>query len=172
MISKNLRLKSQARISAVALQLTIESHSDDRHPSVGIYSNATNNIIIPLRNFKMPNTYVKLYVQTVFSVKYRNALIKEHFRKELHAVVGNLINETGCKTIIVNGVDDHIHCFFSLKSSISLSEVMKSVKAKSSKWVNESGFLEERFEWQRGFGGFSYSQSAISNVYKYIENQE
>ena len=116
----------------------------------------------------MPNTYIKIYVQAVFSVKYRDALIKENFRKELHAVIGNLINETGCKTIIVNGVEDHIHCFFSLRSAISLSEVMKSVKAKSSKWVNESGFLEQRFEWQRGFGGFSYGQSAISNVYKYI----
>ena len=120
----------------------------------------------------MPNTYVKLYVQTVFSVKYRNALIQDHFRKELHAVVGSLINETGCKTFIVNGVEDHIHCFFSLKSSTSLSEVMKSVKAKSSKWINENGFVKERFEWQRGFGGFSYSQSAINNIYKYIQNQE
>ena len=120
----------------------------------------------------MPNTYVKLYVQTVFSVKYRNALIQDHFRKELHAVVGSLINETGCKTFIVDGVEDHIHCFFSLKSSTSLSDVMKIVKAKSSKWINESGFVKERFEWQRGFGGFSYSQSAINNVYKYIQNQE
>lgn len=119
----------------------------------------------------MPNTYTKLYVQTIFSVKYRKALIQENFKKELHGVLGNLINETGCKTIIVNGVDDHIHCFFSLKSSISLSEVMKSVKAKSSKWINENGFLTDRFEWQRGFGAFSYSQSEISQVYKYIENQ-
>lgn len=61
----------------------------------------------------MPNTYVKLYVQTVFSVKYRDAQMKKHFRKELHAVIGNLINETRCKTIIVNGVEDHMHCFFS-----------------------------------------------------------
>ena len=120
----------------------------------------------------MPNTYVQLYVQTLFSVKYRNAQMKKHFRKELHAVIGNLINETDCKTIIVNGVEDHVHCFFSLKSSISLSDVIKSVKAKSSKWVNESSFLEDRFEWQRRFGGFSYSQSAISNIFKYIENQE
>lgn len=120
----------------------------------------------------MPNTYVKLYVQTVFAVKYRNALIKESFRKELFAVIGNLINETGCKTIIVNGVEDHIHCFFTLKTTLSLSEVMKSVKAKSSKWINKNQFLEERFEWQRGFGGFSYNQNSIDRVYKYIENQE
>ncbi|MBV6879381.1 IS200/IS605 family transposase [Epilithonimonas ginsengisoli] len=120
----------------------------------------------------MSNTYVKLYVQAVFAVKYRNSLIKESFRKKLFAVIGNLINETGCKTIIVNGVEDHVHCFFTLKSTLSLSDVMKSVKAKSSKWINENGFLEERFEWQRGFGGFSYNQSSVDKVYKYIENQK
>lgn len=100
----------------------------------------------------MPNTYVKLYVQAVFAVKYRNSLIKESFRKELFAVIGNLINETGCETVIVNGVEDHVHCFFTLKTTLALSDVMKSVKAKSSKWINENRFLEERFEWQRGFG--------------------
>lgn len=120
----------------------------------------------------MPNTYVKLYVQTVFAVKYRNALIKDDFEKDLHAVIGNLINEMGCKTIIVNGVEDHVHCFFTLKTTLSLSDVMKSVKAKSSKWINENHFLDERFGWQRGFGGFSYSQSQVSKVYEYIENQE
>jgi REP element-mobilizing transposase RayT len=120
----------------------------------------------------MPNTYVKIYVQTVFAVKYRDAQIKQHFKKELHAVIGNLINETGCRTIIVNGVEDHVHCFFTLKTTLSLSEVMKSVKAKSSKWINENYFLKDRFEWQRGFGGFSYGQSQVSKVYQYIENQE
>lgn len=120
----------------------------------------------------MPNTYVKIYVQTVFAVKHRDALIKDYFKKELQAVIGNLINETGCKTIIVNGVEDHVHCFFTLKTTLSLSEVMKSVKAKSSKWINENHFLNGRFEWQRGFGGFSYGQSQVSKVFKYIENQE
>ncbi len=120
----------------------------------------------------MPNTYTQLYVQAVFAVKYRNALIKKPFQKELFAVIGNLINETGCSTIIVNGVEDHVHCLFRLKTTVSLSEVMKSVKAKSSKWINESGFLDERFEWQRGFGGFSYHPSMVKKVYHYIEHQE
>ena len=72
----------------------------------------------------MPNTYVKLYVQTVFAVKYRNALIKESFRKELFAVIGNLINETGCKTIIVNGVEDHVHVFVGLNPADSVSDLV------------------------------------------------
>lgn len=120
----------------------------------------------------MANTYSQMYVQTVFAVKFRRAVIEKQWRPELMSVIGNLINETGCKTIIVNGVEDHVHCFFALKPSISVSEVMKVAKAKSSKWVNDSGLLPERFEWQGGFGTFTYSQSHIKNVYKYIENQE
>jgi REP element-mobilizing transposase RayT len=113
-----------------------------------------------------------MYVQTVFAVKYREAVIDKSFRSELFAVIGNLINETGCKTIIVNGVEDHVHCFFGLKPSVSVSDVMKNAKAKSSKWLNESGILNHRFEWQEGFGTFSYSKSHVDKVYKYIENQE
>lgn len=119
----------------------------------------------------MPNTYTQLYIHTVFAVKYQHSLIQPHFIKQLFSVIGNLLNETGCQTIIVNGVEDHVHCFFRLKSTLSLSDVMKSVKAKSSKWVNESKLHSNRFEWQKGFGGFSYHPSMVNKHYSYIENQ-
>jgi|SRR5687768_881232 len=120
----------------------------------------------------MANTYHQMYVQTVFAVKYRAAVIEKNWKHQLFAVIGNLIKETGCKTMIVNGVEDHVHCFIGLKPSISVSDVMKIAKAKSSKWINESGFLNHHFEWQVGFGAFSYSHSHIGNVYNYILNQE
>ena len=120
----------------------------------------------------MANTYHKVYIQTVFAVKYRAALIQKSWKPQLLTVMGSLINEAGAKTLIVNGVEDHIHCFFSMPPSVSISEVMKITKAKSSKWINENNLLPSRFEWQVGFGAFSYSKSAIRNVYRYIENQE
>ena len=120
----------------------------------------------------MANTYHQMYVQTAFPVKYRNALILPSWKSDILAVLGNLINETGCKTLIVNGVEDHIHCFFGLKPSLSVSQVMKSVKAKSSKWVNENNLMKHRFEWQKGYGCFSYSHSQVDAVYRYIKNQE
>lgn len=120
----------------------------------------------------MANTYHKVYIQTVFGVKHRNALIKKEWKDDLCGVIGNLINEAGCKTIIVNGVEDHIHCFFGIKPSLSISEVMKSVKARSSKWVNDHKLANRRFEWQAGFGCFSYSHSHIDRVFQYIKNQE
>jgi len=90
----------------------------------------------------------------------------------LLGVIGNLINEANCKTIIVNGVEDHVHCFIGLKPVVSVSELMKTVKAKSSKYVNDHSLTKERFEWQEGYGVFSYHQSLVDIVYKYIQNQE
>jgi len=119
----------------------------------------------------MANTYHQIYLQTVFAVKYRNAVISKDWKSKLFGVIGNLINETNCKTIIVNGVEDHVHCFLGLKPVVSVSELMKTVKAKSSKYINGHQFTAERFEWQEGYGVFSYSQSQVDKVYRYILNQ-
>ena len=120
----------------------------------------------------MANTYHQVYIQVVFAVKYREAVITDEWKSTLFGVIGNLINETGCKTIIVNGVEDHVHCFLGLKPTVSISELMKTVKSKSSKYINDHHFTNSRFEWQEGYGTFSYSHSQIDAVYKYIVNQE
>jgi len=120
----------------------------------------------------MANTYHQVYLQTVFAVKYRNAVLDKKWRHDLFAVIGNLINEANCKTIIVGGVEDHVHCFMGLKPSVSISELMKKVKSKSSKYINDNKLILDRFEWQEGYGVFSYSQSHIDAKYKYIINQE
>jgi len=120
----------------------------------------------------MANTYHQVYIQAVFAVKYRQSVINKSWKGTLMGVIGNLINETGCKTIIVNGVEDHVHCFFGLKPSISISELMKTVKAKSSKYINDNKLTSSRFEWQGGYGVFSYSKSHIDNVFNYIKRQE
>lgn len=120
----------------------------------------------------MANTYHQVYIQCVFGVKYRDAVLLPEWRPTLFGVIGNLINETGCKTIIVNGTEDHVHCFLGLKPVVSIAELMKVVKAKSSKYINDHQLTNHRFEWQDGYGVFSYSHSQIDQVYKYIENQE
>ena len=120
----------------------------------------------------MANTYFQMYVQTVFPVKYRKALLHESWKREVFAVLANLIQESGCKAFIVNGMEDHVHCFFGLKPSLTVSDIMKNVKAKSSKWLNETGYLDHRFAWQPGFGSFTYSHSHVDSVFNYILNQE
>ena len=79
----------------------------------------------------MANTYHQVYIQAVFAVKYRDAVINKEWKSSVLGVLGNMINETGCKTIIINGVEDHVHCFLGLKPVVSISELMKTVKAKS-----------------------------------------
>lgn len=120
----------------------------------------------------MANTYHQIYLQFVFAVKYRESVIEKSWQSRFWGVIGNLINEAGCKTYIINGVEDHTHCLVSLKPVVSASELMKTVKAKSSKYVNDHLLTPNRFEWQIGYGVFSYSHKDIDRVYKYIQNQE
>lgn len=120
----------------------------------------------------MSQTYHQIYLQTVFAVKYRAAVLDKEWRSVVWGVIGNLINESNCKTLIVNGVEDHVHCFLSLKPVVSVSELMKTVKAKSSKYINDNKLTKEHFGWQDGYGVFSYAQSQIDRVYKYVQNQE
>ena len=96
----------------------------------------------------MANTYNQVHIQVVFAVKYRKAVLEKEWRETVFGVIGNLINETGCKTIIVNGVEDHVHCLLGLKPSISISDLMQIVKSKSSKFINDNKFLLDRFEWK------------------------
>jgi len=120
----------------------------------------------------MANTYHQIYLQMVFAVKYRNVVIDKKWSSQLFGVIGNLINEANCKTVIVNGVEDHVHCFVGLKPVVSVSELMKNVKAKSSKYINDHKLTQEGFEWQEGYGVFSYHQSMVNTVFKYVQHQE
>ena len=120
----------------------------------------------------MANTYHQVYLQLVFAVKYRQALLDKSWRNTIQGVIGNLINETGCKTLIVNGVEDHVHCLLGLRPAVPISGLLKIVKAKSSKYINDNKLASRRFEWQEGYGVFSYSRSQIRRVYRYIQNQE
>jgi REP element-mobilizing transposase RayT len=120
----------------------------------------------------MANTYSQVYIQVVFAVKYRAAVLEKSWRQSVFSVMASLVVEKGCHPIIINGVEDHVHCFLSLKPSVSISDLMKTVKAKSSKYINDNQLTDQRFEWQRGFGVFSYSKSHVDRVYNYIARQE
>ena len=120
----------------------------------------------------MPNSYTKIYVQAVFAVKYRKAQLDKEWRHQLFCNMGKIINDEGCHSITINGVEDHVHCLFGLKSDVTIARIMQRVKSLSSKWINENNLTKTKFKWQSGYGAFSYSESALKNVVKYIENQE
>ena len=120
----------------------------------------------------MAHSYTQVYLQCIFAVKYRRAVLTKDIRPAVQGVIGNLINETGCKTLIVNGIEDHIHCFLGLKPTVCISDLMQVVKGKSSKFINDNRLTPRHFEWQIGYGAFSYSYMSFNNVYNYVKNQE
>ncbi len=120
----------------------------------------------------MPNTYTQIHIQAVFAVKYRLSVIQKDWKDELYKYITGIIQQHGHKLLIINGVEDHVHVFFGMRPTQSLSDLMQDIKGNSSKWINEKKFVSSHFGWQSGFGAFSYSKAQISNVIKYIENQE
>jgi putative transposase len=120
----------------------------------------------------MANTYTQIYIHVVFAVQARESLIKAEWKEELFKYIAGILNNQKTKLIAIGGVEDHIHILFGMNPTIALSDVVREVKASSSKFINEEKFVRGKFYWQEGFGAFSYSRSQIDAVAKYILNQE
>ncbi len=96
--------------------------------------------------------------------------------QRLAAQVGTLVLSAIMGLIVwliaINSMPDHTHMFIGLKPDTALSDLVRDVKANSSRFVNEKRWVKGRFNWQEGFGAFSYSHSELDSVVKYIQNQE
>ena len=120
----------------------------------------------------MPNTYTQIHIHAVFAVKARAALIQSEWKNDLYKYITGIIQHYDHKLLAINGMPDHVHILFGMRPTQSLSDLMQDIKGNSSKWINDQGFLKSRFEWQGGYGAFSYSISHVPNVLAYIQNQE
>ncbi len=120
----------------------------------------------------MANTYTQIHIQFVFVVKFRKALIDKSFKQELYQYITGIVQSYGHKMLAINGVEDHVHVFIGLRPTQSISDLMQDVKGSSSKWINEKKFLKVKFEWQEGYGAFSYSKSHVQKIINYVNNQE
>jgi REP element-mobilizing transposase RayT len=120
----------------------------------------------------MANTYTQIHIQFVFAVKYRDGLIQSSFKSELYQYISGILKPHNHKLLAINGMSDHIHIFIGMRPTQSISDLMQDIKGNSSKWINEKKFLKVKFEWQEGYGAFSYSKSHVKNVIDYIKNQE
>jgi putative transposase len=120
----------------------------------------------------MANNYTQIHLQLIFAVKYRAAVIDNSWKNELYKYISGIIQEQKHKLIIINGVEDHLHILIGYRPHQSLSDLMQDIKGSSSKWINDRNFLRKKFEWQGGYGAFSYSHSHLNNVINYIKNQE
>ncbi len=120
----------------------------------------------------MANTYTQLNTHVVFAVKGRDNILPSKLRPELFKYISGILTHSNQFSLAVNGYKDHVHLFFEMSPAKSLSEVVRIVKANSSKWINENKFIAGKFSWQEGYGGFSYSRSQRDDVINYIIKQE
>lgn len=118
-----------------------------------------------------PDTYTQLYIQLVFSPNPQTPVYNIESQEELFKYTSNLIDLLGHKSLGVNGMHDHIHIFYGMKPDISVSDTVKEIKRFSTSFLKEKG-LVRGFNWQHGFGAFSYSRSQLNNVITYIKNQK
>jgi REP element-mobilizing transposase RayT len=107
----------------------------------------------------------------VFAVKGRQSLIHESIRVELEKYITGIITNKNQKLLAIYCNPDHTHILVGLKPTISISDLVRDIKANSSKFINENKLVKSKFNWQDGFGAFSYSKSHLDNVIKYILNQ-
>ena len=120
----------------------------------------------------MANTYSRIYIHLIFSVKGRGNLLEKPWRQEVFKYMTGIIAGKDQKSIIVNGIADHVHVFVGLSPSMKLSDLVREIKNNSSNFINKRNFLVGKFEWQEGYGAFSHSHSQIEMVYDYILKQE
>ena len=120
----------------------------------------------------MANTFSQIYIHYVWTVKWRENLIKPEYNDEIQKYITWIITNNNCKMYAINNMPDHFHMFISPNNSISISKLIQEVKASSSKFINEKWWFDKKFAWQEWYGVFSYSHSQINDVCKYIVNQQ
>jgi REP element-mobilizing transposase RayT len=120
----------------------------------------------------MPNTYTQLYIQFVFAVKWRESLIRKEWKDELYKYITGIVQNNKSKMLAINGMPDHIHIFIGYKPTIPIPDLVKDIKVASSLWINERKLVKGKFNWQEGYGAFSYRLRDIDEICKYIQSQE
>lgn len=120
----------------------------------------------------MSDTYSKVYIHVIFAVKNRDALIHSSWEEKLFQYVTGIVQNKGQKMLAINGISNHIHFLIGMKPSCCLSDLVREIKKSTSEFIKENCFTKFQFNWQEGFGAFSYSSSQIDNVIKYIKNQK
>jgi REP element-mobilizing transposase RayT len=120
----------------------------------------------------MANTYTQIYLHGVFAVEGRQNLIAPEHNDELQKYITGIVTAQKHKLIAINNMPDHLHLLVGLRPDAALSDLVRDVKAGSSKFINEKRWVMGRFSWQEGFGAFSHARSQLGAVIRYIQNQQ
>jgi putative transposase len=120
----------------------------------------------------MAATLTNLLFHIIFSTKDRQPLIRDSFRDELEKYIAGIVRNEGGVLIGIGGMPDHFHLVARFKPDRSVADMVRLIKANSSKWVNEKHGDPGRFAWQLGYGAFSVSQSQLETLKAYVANQK
>lgn len=120
----------------------------------------------------MGSTYSSIILHFVFAPKGRENTLRDSFREDLHKYITGVVQSGNypCKMLATGSVEDHIHLLISMHPMVAPSKLIQTIKANSSRWINEQGFIRTRFEWQEGFGVSSHSISQKSVAVRYVLN--
>ncbi|HKK38446.1 MAG TPA: transposase [Cryomorphaceae bacterium] len=119
-----------------------------------------------------PGTFSQIYIQFVFAVQGRRSLISEKWEENLYKYTTGIVSRKGQKLLAINGSYDHIHILVGTTLNCRPSDLLREIKKSTNSWINENRLTKEKFNWQAGGAGFSYSKSHIDSVIKYINNQK
>jgi len=120
----------------------------------------------------MANVYTRIYIQLVFSPVNRENVLPVKHQEELQQYTTGIIRNKKHKLLALKYMPDHVHILVGYNPSQPLPELVRDIKANTSRFINEKKWLPGRFYWQEGYGAFSYSHSQIDEVIKYINSQE
>ncbi len=120
----------------------------------------------------MPGTFTQLYLQIVFAVSGRQSLVQAAWEDQLYRYITGVVQNKEQKMLAINGMPDHLHFLIGMKPSCCLSDLIREVKKSSNEFINQNKFTPGKFNWQEGYGAFSYSHSALGTVISYINSQK
>ncbi len=119
----------------------------------------------------MPGTYSQILLHVVFSTKHREPWITANIAERLNPYVGGIVRAEKGVLYYIGGVEDHVHMYMRWRPDATVSDLMRTVKARSSKWVHDTFPALGAFAWQEGYSVFSVSKSQEEAVKKYIAGQ-
>ena len=105
----------------------------------------------------MSNSYHGILIYVVFSTKYRRPLLNESWRDELFAFLGSTVKDHKSQLLVAGGIEDHIHLLLKIHPSFAISKTIQLLKSNSSRWIKENQRVNCKFEWQSGYGAFSFA---------------
>ena len=120
----------------------------------------------------MSQSLARIYLHIIFTTKGHKKYLRNDICSELYNYISKVVLEQGSCVVKIGSCEDHVHVLVDLSRTEALSNLVEIMKKRSSKWIKTKGEFYSDFSWQRGYGGFSISQSGIDVVKKYIDNQE